>query len=286
MSKFCKYCGKELEDGMTCSCTGANQNEVIKEKRDGFLALFGKFVKSPVSVGASFVNNGNLKSAISLITVQSILVGLLVISLLNKYNSALKSMVLADEGFDTYVLSMLSTVTFPLSTAFFVSAISAFAIACMVAFALMLVVKLFRGNTSYKYMLCVSAINSLTLIPFVALGLLISLVMPLNFDLEYLENSFDIGSVINPIITPIVISCLGMGLANYITLTVLHGGSVVDKNKEPYIMFFTGILMGIATYFVYKIAIPMCLPSAFKTAYDALSNGGIEAFEDVINNIF
>lgn len=285
MAKFCKHCGKELEEGMTCTCvastipeetTTVTANTDVKAYAKGFWSLFKSFVKNPVTTGAQFVNSCNIKSALMIIGIQSVLVALLVISLVGKINSVFKDALSLAGSFSDYL--SLSGILFSLPTVFILTAISTFAIACLMALVLMLFVKLFKGNTTYQYMLCLSSINSLTLLPFIACGLLLSIIMPLNINLSSLSN---LGSFISPLILPVAIASLGITLGNYIMLNIIHAGS--DSNKEvlPYVLFLTGIVMSVAFLLVCKIVMPMCLPSLFKEGLSSLGS-----LEDLLDSLF
>lgn len=273
MAKFCRYCGKELEEGMVCSCAqNATQeestmaNNKIKAYAKQFWILIKAFIKKPISVGANFVNACDFKYALSIMGLQSILVALIAMSLVGKFNSAIKNAVELSGSYASAVGSQASGVMFSLPTVFAATAISTFAIACLLALGLTMFIKLFKGNTTYKYMLCVSSVNSLTLIPFALFGLIVSILMPLNINLSNLSS---LSSFINPFILPVGVAAIGMTLGNYIMLNIIYAGSDVKKEYLPYIMFLTGIVMSIALLLVFKIAMPMCLPSAIRSGMDA-----------------
>lgn len=291
MAKFCKYCGKELEEGMTCSCvenkapeeTVSNTNvnipstegkkitsNDVKSFAKGFWEFFKAFIKNPVSVGARFVNSCDFKNALGLIGLQSIIVAFLVISLVSKYNSVLKKTAsLAGGAYTGAVKAQMSAAMFSIPTVFIITAIVTFAVASLIALVLMLFVKLFKGNTTYKYMLCVSAMNSFVIIPFALLGLILALIMPLSLNLDSITNA---SGIIAPFVLPVVVATLGTALGNYIMINIIYAGSNVNKEMLPYIMFFTGIVMSIAFIFIMKIVMPMCLPPAIGTASNALES--------------
>lgn len=287
MSKFCKYCGKELEDGMVCNCTESTQEEEvnsaenydIKYRIKGFWNFFKDFVKNPVSVGSRFVNTCDFKFALCLIGLQSVLLGFLVASLVGKYNSAIKSAVAMAGSYADGVQSTVAGVMFSIPTIFVVTAVATFAMACILALVLMLFIKLFKGYTTYQYMLCVSAMNSLTLSPFILLGLIVSFITPLSIDLNNL-SSFG-GVLLSAFIVPIVIATLGMALGNYIMLSVMPAGCDVNNEFCPYIMFLNGLVVSIVFIFVYKTAVSMCLPSAIKSGFDAMGSA-----ENLLESLF
>ena len=278
MAKFCKFCGKELEEGMVCSCVentaqGENtgKNNDIKSQAKGFWSLFKAFVKNPVSVGARFVNDCDFKYALCIIGVQSILVALLVMSLVGKYNSAIKDTIALAGSYSGMIESRVSGFLFSLPTVFVITAITTFAMACILALVLMLVVKMFKGNTTYKYMLCVSAVNSMVLIPFILCGLILSIIIPLDINVRSLNS---LKSLISAFVLPVGISSVGIMLGNYVMLNIIYAGSKVNKELLPYIMFLTSVIMAIVFVLIFKIVMPMCLPSSIKATMDAASSAG------------
>lgn len=282
--KFCKYCGKELEDDAVCSCVANTELEVIPENSDiksrtkEFWALFKAFIKSPVSVGAQIVNGCDFKNALVMISAQSILLALLVISLAGKFNSAIKNAISLAGSYADAVEAQVSGIFFSLPTVFIITAISSFAIASLLALFLMLFIKLFKGNTTYQYMFCVSSVNSLVLIPFILCGLLVSLIMPLNVNISSLS---DLSGLITPFVLPVGIAAVGITLGNYIMLNILYAGSDVNNEFSPYVMFLTGIAMAVAFIIIFKIAMPMCLPSYIKAGADAAGSVG-----DILESLF
>lgn len=297
MSKFCKYCGKELEEGTVCTCTQTAQTEEaqnvsnmpvsdksveIKAHIKGFWSLFLAFLKRPVSVGANFVNRCDIKYALGIIGLQSVLVGLLVLSLVSKINSVVSNAAALAGSYSDTVEAQISGVMFSLPTVFFVTGISAFGIACLLAAVLMLFVKAFKGNTNYKYMLCASALNSMSILPFAVLGLIISLLMPLSVNLANLKNLANlISGMMMPFFLPIMISSFGITFGNYVMIKTIRGGSSINKEYLPYVLLVSGIVMSVAYLLVLKIAVPMCVPPMIKTALNAANSAG-----DILDSIF
>ena len=206
MAKFCKYCGTPLEEGQVCACQSAPapaeaqapapEKQDVKAYATGFWAMFKSFFKKPVTTGKAFVNACDFKYALIIIAVQAVLVGLLVMSLVGKYNTALKSVISMTGSYSAMMEAQVMGVMFSLPTVFLVSAISAFAVSCIIPAVIMLFIKIFKGNTNYKYMLCVSALNSLVLIPFAVVAILISLITPLNVNFNNMDSA---KSMLNPI---------------------------------------------------------------------------------------
>ncbi len=279
MAKFCKFCGKQLEEGEVCACTQNTQPQAevpqapaaapvqaaqtssisadeIKSQLTGFWAMFKEFVKKPVSVGKSLINKCDFKSALFYIGAQAVLVALLMIILAGKFNSAISKSV------------------FPLFKIFLVSLVSSFGFSCILAAVLMLIIKLFKGNTNYKYMLCASSVNSLTCIPFILLAILVSFVTPIKADIglgNFASGTIGfISSALTAVTLPIAIASIGMTLGYFILLGSVSGGAQIDKDKVPYVMFVVNLVMALALYLILRMAIPMCMPSAS----DMIGNAG------------
>lgn len=295
MAKFCKYCGKELEEGEVCTCGGAAaQTEAVSGGKDvkgyaaGMWGFFKEFVKKPVSAGMEFVHACDMRSALIIIGVQAVLVAFLVMSLTGKFNGAIKNLIALTGSVEDLVgasglgegigATVLSGIFFSLPTVFITTLITAFAVACLLALVLFGFIKLFKGNTSYTYMLSVSAVNSLVLIPFTLLGLIVSLIMPLNLGLSTISN---LSSIITPFIFPVGIACLGIALGKYVMMQIVPGGSDLNKERLPYVVFLTGVVMAVAFLFIFKIAASMCLPSLIKMGADSLGAAG-----DILESLF
>lgn len=292
MSKFCKYCGKELEDGEICSCGGekavqtesASETKNIKSQMKGIWTLFKAFIKKPVSVGTQFVNDCNVKQALGIIGVQSLLVALLVMSLAGKYNSAIKNLASLASGGNS-AETTVSSYVFSLPTVFIITAVAAFAIACLLAAVLMLIIKIFKGNTRYDYMVCVSSINSLALIPFIVCGLLVSLAVPMNLNLNLNDLtgalsgiSSVIGGFFKSLILPISIASIGIMLGSYIVVNIISGGSDVNREVLPYIVFLESIVMAIIWMFMLKAVTPMCLPPAINETINEMHSAEVMSY--------
>lgn len=131
MAKFCKYCGKQLEDGEACSCGGAS--DTVKKQAKGIWNNFGEFVKNPVSAGTEFVQQRNIRNSLIIIGVYACLFAFFVVSILGKYNDFIKNVFMTHDSMmesSIYVQTntLITSISFPLTTAFFVIAITVIAI--------------------------------------------------------------------------------------------------------------------------------------------------------------
>lgn len=275
MASFCTNCGARLEDGEICACkkqaapqqTTAQQaapqqaapqqatpqqatapvapNQVVLYLK-GIWALIVKLFKAPATAGIEFTNSVDFKTALGLIGMQALAMSFLLMAFAGKMNSVLDS---------DYI-----SIKFPIITIFFVSIIVTFAMGCILPAILMFIIKLFKGNTDYKHMLCISGVNSTMITPFILVGFLLSLIMPVNVTSSLSSPVNLLGSFVYPLI----IAVLGNTLGAFAMLKVVKGSTDVDDDRSIYIMFLTGIVVSIALYLVMKGAMPMCTPSALS----------------------
>lgn len=285
MAKFCKNCGKMLEDGAVCDCTQvaapvapeaptaepvyvapetpaapvapAAPKEGIGTFFKKIWTLFVSLVKKPVTTAAAFVNSCDYKTALGLIAINAIAVGLLLISFAGEFNGIIEEtagrMVDVDDKL------------FPTVKIFFVGAIGTFAIGALLPAVLMMFTKIFKKDTNYKYMLCASGINSLSITPFVLAGFVLSIIC--GIDPRDASSAKEAASMVAwALYIPLVLATIGNTLGNYITMKSLRAGSSLAEDNTPYVMFFTGLVMAIAFALVVYLAFPMCLPEYFEDA--------------------
>ena len=84
---FCRYCGRELQEGEVCSCR--DQGETPKTEVADAVSIQGKqiageawkdfirLLKSPASYAGSYVKSGNMVTAILFLVLQAICSGIL-----------------------------------------------------------------------------------------------------------------------------------------------------------------------------------------------------------------
>ena len=323
MAKFCKNCGRPLQEGEICNCTEqvntafenvaqqpvqpepnmqqpvnqesftqpepqvqapqqvqyqpamqsqvATPNPNVEAGKAYLSKMFDAikaFIKAPISAGSAFVRSCDHTLAFGFIVLQALLIGLLCASYSAKINGLVEKLAILEEipGVE------LASYTFPTVKIFLIGAIASFGIACLLAAVFMLFVKIFKANTNYKYMLCVSGVNSIFNAPFILVGLLISILKPLNINLTDAAN---IGNIlISAVVLPLAVSCIGMTLANFVSAFLLESGSSLTKDKAPYVAFLTGIVMSIAFFIVFRIVFPMCLPDTIRIAFEKAQAAG------------
>ena len=238
-------------------------------------------VKSPAKVGTRFVGSADYKIALGLIGAQVLAVVFLFLSFVGKYNSAIVAAynLTTSKAYGTGTSNLsvsfgrLPDIKFPMFKMFVVVGIITFGLACLMAGVIMLIIKIFKGNTDYKHLLCVSGINSIMSTPFLLAAIFVSLSMPMDIAKSISSgNVYSIySSFIFPLLYPLLIALVGNIIGWFTSLKVIAGGSDIDDNKAIYVLFLSAIVMIIATYLTIKVGGPMCLPSSIRDALSKLS---------------
>lgn len=274
MANFCRNCGRMLLDNEICTCTTqqvqpqytqpvqpqytqpaqpqytqpARQTGItgadVKAMGSSILQVVGALAKKPANAAAQFISLCNVKMALILLGVHSVSVALYVFAVLLKYNMAV------DKYYGDYGYGYrfdVSAFKAPLFTGFLGSGISAFVIALALAGVLFVLAKIFRGQTSFKHMLCVSAVKGTILTPYMAAAFLLQLVIP--FDPEMPVGMF----------VPMLIIAFGTSLGEY-SLVYNIGSAKVSPDRVPYIMIINAIVMMIIMLIVMSALVPACLP--------------------------
>lgn len=249
---FCTKCGKELSEGVACDCMtqqklqttgGVDFKGIGMEIWNFFKALMGR----PISAGAQFVSMCNFKMALILIGIHSLSIGLWIAAILGKYNSFVRA-----EAYGDYISGLMA----PVFTGFLGCAAAAFIIACALAGVMFVLVKIFRGNTTYKHMLCVSAVKALICTPYILAAFVLSLLMPV-----YL------------VLIPMMVVNFGVLLSEYNLVHIICSGSDIRVDRVPYIMIINYIVMSIILLIIVStIAIPMCMPPAMNNIGDFMDS--------------
>ncbi len=183
MAKFCMYCGKQLEDGAECDCAQsqvAKQAQAQQQQAQAYqqqaqayqqpyvapapnpaVQAIGAAFKSlttivnkPMESLQAFVKAQNFIAALILIGGQALVAAFFTIALAGSLKMG-EVVNLAAVFFETFAFSLvLSAVLFGM---------------------LFLLTIIFKGKTDAKTLLCVVAVRSVIVIPFMVLGLLIGL---------------------------------------------------------------------------------------------------------------
>ena len=288
MANFCGNCGSPLEEGSICSCQQQTAQLMAPVAPNAFVlymkrmwSLIIALVKSPAKVGTQFVSSADYKIALGLIGAQSLAVVFLFLSFAGKFNSAIVAVnnLATSKAYGTGTstvrvrLGELSDINFPMFTVFVVVGIITFGLACLMAGVILLIIKTFKGNTDYKHMLCVSAINSIMSTPFLLAAFFVSLLMPMDIAKSISSGKVPLiySSFIFPLLYPLLIALVGNIIGWFTSLKVIAGCSDIDDNKAIYVLFLSAIVMIIATYLTIKVGGPMCLPTTIREGLSNLS---------------
>lgn len=259
MAQFCKYCGSQIPDGQVCSCPAAQaaqaqqnfqapQAPQMAPAQPNAVGIFFKklwslicsLFKTPATTSQQFVHVCDTNLALALIGIHSLAMALLLIAVTGKINALTGGLVSV----------------FNLPAVFFVALIVAFGLACLRPAVYLLFVKIFRGNTNYKYMLCLSSVKSFWSAPFALLGLVFALLFPLPLVLYF----------------PIIIALLGMPLGLFVSQKALHSGASLEENKAVYALFLTSVVMLVVFYIILKLVVPICVPVLSSGVGNILGN--------------
>ncbi len=230
--------------------------------------LILNMIKKPVTAAADFVKTGTQIHCFIMMGAQALLVALLVTLLAAKYNGIFESaMKISSFGMGSSALAaQLRQVTFSVPLVFVLSFMITAGIAFLIPALLMLIVKLFKGNTDYNTMLKVSAVNSLIAVPFVLLGVLISIILPVNIGVSGLgDSSSMLGGLVSAFSIPVIVACLGMTVGSFTMMALVPQVSEVNQEFLPVTMFLVWLGTTIAFYIAFAlIGWPLCAPPILK----------------------
>ncbi|MBO4618148.1 MAG: hypothetical protein J5717_12460 [Lachnospiraceae bacterium] len=135
---FCRFCGKEINEGETCTCaqaqaeankTSASNAEAVAAATDALKdaakaggEVAGKagvtcleIIKKPVTEGVEFINGSNYITAIAVIILQSLLTAVFSLVIALKFNGALKGLIkvsVVKPFFMSILFSLVATLLF------------------------------------------------------------------------------------------------------------------------------------------------------------------------------
>lgn len=295
---FCKYCGKQLADGEVCTCPGAAAEaasyqaapapgaayyaapaapkapgafgNMMKDIWNTFLNLF----KKPVTAAADFIRNSNKNHAFLIFGIQAIIVTIFMICFACKHNGEIqkdfiKAWANVDPTNPAYTAALLArkssevNIFMAILTGILGTAVMAFIIP---AISLMFV-KLFKGNTNYQTMLKATAVGSLVAVPFVVVGILLFLIIGgVNSAISLRElGYFECVTVGISIHWGLLFAFLGYILGGLLTFAIMPETCSLDRDKQVYAKFLTGLVVVIVLYFFVKlIGFNMCASETIK----------------------
>ena len=264
MAKFCRFCGKELAEGMNCDCPQSQEQYIpvapqpaqannidIKGEALNVWQILKTMFKKPESTSANLTKTSDAKQAMILIGVQSLLTAILMCVMAGQIN-----------GLFEMGGKMADSMKYSIIGVFVVSFICSAAMAAAVAGILMCIVKLFKGNATYQQTLCISSANSIVLMPFIAVAVVYGLLFGIDAkDLTSAKSAID---AIKNFFLPFLISTVGFPLGLLIMKSVLKELNLVEKEKAAYVIFITFIISAVVLYLVVSIGSSLCEPEAIS----------------------
>lgn len=273
MAKFCVYCGRSLEEGEECHCRDISsravpskteekvaQAVVSASKAGGYLqglwSLIKRSFRAPSQMMRSFAASADSNAALGLIGIQAIVFGLFMDAFCSQITAALADAlqrisfavgsIFGRSSGNSFGNSddIANLVKFPMGKIFFLSLILAVAAALLFAGILLVFSKIFKGQATYRHMLCVSGANSLAAAPLLLLGIV------------GLWINFKLG---------IGLACLSLLLQPYFTFEALNGTAAVEEDKSVYVCFLSFAVLTLVMLFVVKQVYPQYLPTGLTS---------------------
>lgn len=233
--------------GNTPNLSGVNQNNVqfeqMKEKSGAFLKdtleAWLSIVKAPVTAGQEFVQSKKLQAGIGLIVFQAILTGIFGILLCSTINDVI--------GIGSSLFGSSDSSSINLFLAFLLSVIGSLAFTAARVGLILGGVKIFKGTAEWQDLACLCGVRAVG----ISLMQIISIIMYF-INKAYGVEIFVFGCVLGLIfILPGMLECTG-----------------VNKDKGIYMILIVSVLSLLVLYILYKIGIPMYLPSDLKKGFD------------------
>ncbi len=230
--------------------------------------LFLNLFKKPASATAEFIQNGTRIHAFIMIGIQAILFGILAICFAGKHNGFYDKLAAgipaAAVAYQPYMINVF--------VAFLMGVIGAVIVYALLAVILLAFVKMFKGNTNFDTMLKTSAVSAYIAAPFILVAILLSLILTgygAIFDFYAMQT---VQRAYFQIMIPwsLVIAFVGCVIGNLMVFSGLSSACDLDKDKQLYVKFFTGIVMAIAIFLLVRyIILPMCIPEIIKADWTA-----------------
>ena len=184
---FCRFCGKEINEGETCTCeqaqaeagkaasaaaAGAQAADALKDAAKVGSEVAGKagvtcleILKKPVTEGVKFVDGTNHITAIGVVVLQALLTGLFSLVLALKFNGAIKG-----GWFDEYKLSVVKV--------FFVAILFSLVASLIFAAFTFVLLKLLKLETTIYQALEIAGVRSSLLSGCIAVSVVLALPLP------------------------------------------------------------------------------------------------------------
>lgn len=263
MAKFCVHCGRPLQEGEVCPCQkqAAQQQQTPVPAAPSGAAIYVKqlwslikrIFQAPSSMLKSFAASADSNTALGLIVVHALAFALFMLTLFGRIGASIAS--IADKASSEFGnnVQLQEMIKFPLAKIFFLSLFLSFGVACLFAAILLFFNKtVFKADSTYKHMLCVSGGSGIASVPFLLVGIL-ALLLNLKFGL--------------------CVASFGVILQLIFTFNALKGTSQISENKSAYVLFLSFAVLQIAILIIIRIFYPMYLPDALVSALKQLKSG-------------
>lgn len=282
---FCMYCGKQLEEGQQCNCLEASgqaenpvtenrivnerrnisqmnlqhqqgmnmsysQNNVefeqVKEKSGAFFQelyeVWVSIVKSPVAAGNRFVQSNYYQTGIGLIVIQAILTGIFGVFICSTINKLMK--------IGSY-MSSDSAISINLVLAFILTAIGSILLSAARTGLLFGSIKISKRIADWKRAICVCGVRAVGVNLIQVVSIVVYLMNPF-WGISFFAFSWAAGLIF---MIPSILGCMRE-----------------SEDKGIYIITGVTILCLIILGMLYKIGVPIYVPSELKDGVEGVSD--------------
>ena len=256
--------GQPVQGGQRAYGGGRPVNPAFYSKNGLFLSKLGCLLqgayKHPAQMLKSFAAAGDMPMILTVMGIEAVLFGLFLVTVFSKIGSTILDMVISMNNLGSYssssYSSMMSEVSqvfdFPLVKIFFVALFTAMVIMFAFAGILFLFNKVaFKANATFAQMAGVSAARALAILPFVLVGIIVSL--------------------INPIVG-LAIYSLGSLLGYFFVATALKSCTVNNETKYIYILFLTFACMVIVNAIIIRVTYTWYLPDYLRMGMNMMNS--------------
>ena len=239
MAKFCTKCGKALNEGEVCNCVQTVQPVAATATQGNGLVndcinIVKNFFKKPVDTLQGNINENNFTSALVMIVLNGLAMGLFVVVLLKEVLGSLTSLfTMGSYGSYASLMGSSYSVEIPYFKYFIIVAIVGIVMQLLLGAAAYLISdKMFKGNTNIKKMITLFGFSSIIL----TAGLLVaSICLFINATLGLFV--YALASVLN----------------TYYICKGLEFSCKTDRNKLGYVLVLTYAAVLLVTYLVSAI---------------------------------
>lgn len=239
---FCRYCGRKLAEGETCSCrsqASAAASIPFTQRKVSALSLWKEYLsllKAPASQSVSYVRSGNIVSSLLFFLMHAICSGLFAVLCIGKINSLIN---LGGSLTESLVLSKAS--------AFFLTLVYSLLLSGILTLLTLAGGKLLRGDLRPQQALCLTSLRSVISIP---IALLSCLFFFLNIPAGIILFFF-------------------AGLLGGIGFLTIGNDSIagISRNRKVYLSIIIPILFVLIFLLFSTKALPTYLPSSIRDLF-------------------